>query len=209
MNSIVVGICGGTASGKSYLSRELTDAFSPNATLLIQDDYYHDSSMLTLEEQNSKNYDHPQAIDLDLLYKNIKALKEGFSIEAPVYSFSSHSRLKEKKLIEPSPVIFLEGLFVFEKPEIRELLDLGVFLEVDDDIRFIRRMLRDIDERGRSIDSIVNQYLSTVKPMHDLFVDTASQHADIIIPSVNDDDIKKAVASIEEKVRQMQAGLTS
>ena len=180
---LIIGVAGGTASGKSSVSRILYDAFSDRTiTLLRQDDYYNDQSHMTMEERVKTNYDHPLSMDNELLVKHLKKLMLGYSIEKPVYDYTQQTRSEETEKIEPTKIIIVEGLFVLEDVKIRELLDIKIFVESDDDIRFIRRLLRDTTERGRTIDSVISQYIESVKPMHEEFVEPTKKYADIIVP---------------------------
>lgn len=180
---LIIGVAGGTASGKTSVSRILYDAFSDRTiTLLRQDDYYKDQSHMTLEERVKTNYDHPLSMDSDLLVSHLKKLMSGESVEKPTYDYAQHTRSNVTEKIEPTKIIIVEGLFVLEEVQIRELLDIKVFVESDDDIRFIRRLLRDTVERGRTMDSVISQYIGSVKPMHEQFVEPTKKYADIIVP---------------------------
>ena len=176
-NSIIIGIAGGSASGKTSISRQVYEFFKGSHTTCIikQDDYYKDQSHLSFEERVKTNYDHPFAFDNDLLVEQLKQLKEGKSISKP-------TRSDVVETITPRDVYILEGLFVLYDEKIRDLCDILVFVDTDADIRFIRRLKRDIEERGRSIDSVCNQYLETVRPMHEQFVEPSKKYAHIIIP---------------------------
>lgn len=181
---LIIGIAGGTASGKTSISRHIQEMYDDVTSVLIirQDDYYKDQSDKTMEERVQTNYDHPDSIDTDLLVSNVHDLMEGKSIQKPLYDFVEHTRSKETEICYPCDVLILEGLFVLQDPKIRELLDIKVFVDTEADIRFIRRLLRDVQERGRSMESVVNQYTSTVRPMHESFVEPSKKYADIIIP---------------------------
>lgn len=180
---LIIGVAGGTASGKTSVSRILYDAFSDRTiTLLRQDDYYKDQSHMTLEERVKTNYDHPLSMDSDLLVSHLKQLMSGESVEKPTYDYAQHTRSDVTEKIEPTKIIIIEGLFVLEEVQIRELLDIKIFVESDDDIRFIRRLLRDTTERGRTIESVISQYIGSVKPMHEEFVEPTKKYADIIVP---------------------------
>ena len=180
---LIIGIAGGTASGKTSVSKILVDAFSDQTvTLLRQDDYYNDQGHMTMEERVKTNYDHPLSIDNDLLVSHLQQLVEGNSIEKPVYDYTLHTRSEETETIDPTSIIIVEGLFVLEDVKIRNLLDIKLFVKTDDDIRFIRRLIRDTTERGRTIDSVISQYTETVKPMHDQFIEPTNRYADIIVP---------------------------
>ena len=182
--SIVIGIAGGSASGKSLISRRLSEAFESEKSIVIirQDDYYKDQSHLTMEERVKTNYDHPFAFDNCLLVNNLNDLLLGEEIEKPTYDFVNHTRSEITEHVSPSDVIILEGLFVLESKEIRNLLDMKIFVDTDADIRFIRRLVRDVRERGRTLESVVNQYTTTVREMHNQFIEPSKRYADIIIP---------------------------
>lgn len=181
---ILIGIAGGTASGKSSIAKILCDDFiNTNSIRIIkEDDYYKDQTNLTMEERVKTNYDHPLAFDFDLMLTQLKDLLNGKSIEKPTYDYTVHNRSNITEIVEPSDVIILEGLFALYNPEIRAMEDIKVFVDTDADIRFIRRLKRDIVERNRTMDSVVQQYLTTVKPMHDQFIEPTKKYADVIIP---------------------------
>ena len=184
MKPIVIGIAGGSASGKSSIAQRLKEEFSlTNSVVIIrQDDYYKDQSHLTMEERVKTNYDHPLAFDNDLLIQHLNALMNGETIEKPTYDYTVHNRSEITETIKPCDVIVLEGLFVLESENLRDLLDMKIFVDTDADIRFIRRMVRDVKERGRSLDSVVSQYTTTVRVMHDLFIEPSKRYANLIIP---------------------------
>ena len=181
---IIIGIAGGTCSGKSSIAGILIDEFryTNSITIIREDDYYKDQTHLPMEERVKTNYDHPRAFDFDLMYQNINDLIEGKRIEKPTYDYTVHNRSEIKEVIDPSDVIIIEGLFALYTPEIRDLEDIKIFVDTAADIRFIRRLKRDVKERARTIDNITDQYLTTVKPMHDQFIEPTKQFADIIIP---------------------------
>lgn len=181
---ILIGIAGGTASGKTSIAEKIKEEFKDVKSVLIirQDDYYKDQSHLTMEERYRTNYDHPFAFDNDLLISQLKKLMSGETVQRPTYDFVVHNRSDVTVTMEPAEVILLEGLFVLENEELRKLEHIKVFVDTASDIRFIRRLLRDVKERGRSLDSVVNQYVSTVRVMHDSFIEPTKKYADIIIP---------------------------
>ncbi|MCH4266394.1 MAG: uridine kinase [Solobacterium sp.] len=181
---IIIGIAGGSASGKTSIARRIKDTFSDEKSVLIirQDDYYKDQSSMSMEQRYQTNYDHPFAFDNDYLIEQINQLMEGKTIEKPTYDFVAHTRSTVTETCHPADVIILEGLFVLEDESLRNLLDIKIFVETDADIRFIRRLLRDVKERGRTLDSVVNQYVNTVRVMHETFIEPSKRYADVIIP---------------------------
>ncbi len=181
---IIIGIAGGSASGKSSIARKLRNAFADYKTVIRikEDDYYNDQSDMSMEERLKVNYDHPFAFDHKLLISQLEDLINDKTIEKPIYDYVEYTRSDKTELIESGDVIILEGLFVLEDEEIRDLLDIKVYVDTPADVRFIRRLRRDIKERGRSIDSIIDQYMSVVRVMHDQFIEPSKKYADIIIP---------------------------
>ncbi len=182
-NVIVIGVAGGTGSGKSTLVKRLQEAFAGDDVATLCHDYYYKAHPeLTYEERTQLNYDHPQAFDTGMMVEHIRALKSNVPVERPVYSFVEHNRAAETVLVKPSKVIIVDGILIFENRELRELMDIKVFVDTDADIRLARRILRDVRERGRSMESVIGQYTSTVKPMHEEFVEPSKRYADVIIP---------------------------
>lgn len=181
---IIIGIAGGSASGKSSIANEIYEYFKHEHTIKIirLDDYYKDQSHLTMEQRVKTNYDHPLAFDMDLLVKHLDLLKSNQSIEKPIYDFTVHNRSLQVEVINPRDVFILEGLFVLNEVQIRERCDILIYVDTDADIRFIRRLKRDMQERGRSLESVCSQYLKTVRPMHEQFVEPSKKYAHIIIP---------------------------
>lgn len=182
MNITVIGVAGGTGSGKSTLVKRLQEAFNEEVATICHDYYYKAHPELTYEERTKLNYDHPQAFDTDMMVEHIKALKNNVPIERPVYSFVEHNRTDEKVPVKPSKVIIVDGILIFENKELRDLMDIKVYVDTDADVRLARRILRDVRERGRSMESVITQYTSTVKPMHEEFVEPSKKYADVIIP---------------------------
>lgn len=179
---VVIGIAGGTGSGKTTLVAHLENVFKDKVIVISHDHYYKSNNHLSLEERYGLNYDHPDSFDTDMFVEHIKMLKNGEAVERPEYSFVEHTRMPQTTLIKPAKVIIVEGILVFENQQILDQMDIKIFVEADADVRILRRLVRDVKERGRDIDSVVEQYLTTVKPMHEQFVDTSKKHANIIIP---------------------------
>lgn len=180
---LVIGICGGTGSGKTTITNRLSRALSGSGVLVIQQDhYYNDLSHLSAEERARQNFDHPSAVDSALFIEQVKQLRQGRSVDRPVYDFAQHCRKPETVRLDPQPAILIEGILIFEYPALRELMDVKIFVDTDADLRFIRRLVRDIRERGRTLESVIEQYQSTVRPMHLEFVEPSKRYADIVIP---------------------------
>ena len=183
MKVTVIGVAGGTGSGKSTLVKRLQDAFcNDDVATLCHDFYYKAHPELTYEERTKLNYDHPAAFDTDMLVEHIRALKSNVPIEHPVYSFVEHNRTNDTVVVKPSRVIIVDGILIFEHKELRDLMDIKVFVDTDADLRLARRILRDVCERGRTMQSVIEQYTTTVKPMHEEFVEPSKKYADVIIP---------------------------
>ena len=183
MDCITIGIAGGTGSGKSTFTNRLKDRFGDEITVLYHDNYYKRHDDLPFEERKKLNYDHPDALETDLLVEHLKKLRNGESIECPVYDYSRHNRSDKTIRVEPRRIIVIEGILLLADPRIRDLLDIKIYVEADADERILRRIVRDVKERGRDLDNIVEQYLTTVKPMHYLYVDPTRAKADIVINS--------------------------
>ncbi|MBQ6524156.1 MAG: uridine kinase [Atopobiaceae bacterium] len=184
MNDImVIGIAGGTGSGKTTITNQIKERLGSEVTVVTHDNYYRAHHEMTYEERTLLNYDHPDAYETELLVEHLAALKRGEAVEVPVYDFSIYDRTDKTTTVEPSRVIIVEGIVIFAHPALRDLLDVKVYVDCDADVRILRRLMRDVKERGRSLDSVVNQYLSTVKPMHEAFVEPSKRYADVIIPT--------------------------
>ena len=181
MSAIIIGIAGGTGSGKTTLTRHLKDHFGPDVTVIGHDSYYKRQEGKTYEERALQNYDHPDAFDTDLLIQHLRELKEGRSIQCPVYSYVDHNRTDQTVEIFPTKVLIVEGILIFQDPVLREMFDIKIFVETDADERILRRCLRDVEERGRTLRSVVTQYLTTVKPMHEQYVEPSRKYADIVV----------------------------
>jgi uridine kinase len=181
--NLIIGICGGTGSGKTTVAKSILEAISTGDVVFIQQDsYYRNLKDLPLDYRNIANFDHPDALDNDLLVNHIRKLKAGEAVDLPIYDFRTHTRRNETLSVEPKPIVIVEGILIFADPRLFEQLDIKVFVDTPDDIRFIRRLRRDIAERGRTVESVIEQYLATVRPMHMQFVEPSKRHADVIIP---------------------------
>ena len=181
MNTIFIGIAGGTGSGKTTLTEHLAQRFGPDISVVHHDNYYKRQDC-PFEERCKQNYDHPDAFDTELMVEDLKRLKAGETIHCPVYDYTIHNRSNETVLVRPAPVIIVEGILIFDSPELCDLMDMKVFVDTDADVRILRRIVRDVKERGRTLDSVVTQYLTTVKPMHEQFVEPSKRKADLIVP---------------------------
>ena len=181
MSAIIIGIAGGTGSGKTTLTRHLKEHFGPDVTGIGHDSYYKRQEGKTYEERALQNYDHPSAFDTDLLIQHLGELKQGRSIQCPVYSYVDHNRTDKTTEIFPTKVLIVEGILIFQDPVLREMFDIKIFVETDADERILRRALRDVEERGRTLRSVVTQYLTTVKPMHEQYVEPSRKYADIVV----------------------------
>lgn len=199
--TVIIGIAGGTGSGKTTLAMRIKEYFKNDVVLICQDYYYKSFNTFSYEERKHLNFDHPNSFDNAFMEEQIKILKEFKPIHRPVYSFIEHKRLDETIKEEPKRVIIIEGILIFEDPALVELMDIKVFVDTDSDIRLARRLMRDIHERGRDIDSVVNQYLTTVKPMHEAFVEPSKKHADIIVPKGGLNEV--ASSMIIEKIKSI------
>jgi len=183
MGTILIGIAGGSGSGKTTLANNLVNYFGENeVSILRHDNYYKRHDEMSYEERSRLNYDHPDAFDTELLCAHIRQLKAGYRIEMPVYDYSVHNRSDKTTPVLPNPVIILEGILIFAEPELVDLMDFRIFVDTDADERILRRIKRDVNERGRSLESVMRQYRETVKPMHDQFVEPSKRKANIIIP---------------------------
>ncbi|MGM9885956.1 MULTISPECIES: uridine kinase [unclassified Lactococcus] len=199
---IIIGVTGGSASGKTSVSHAILESFTDeNIGMIEHDSYYKDQSNLTFEERTKTNYDHPFAFDTDFLISQLKELREGNAIDVPIYDYSNHTRSDKTYRQEPVDVLIVEGILVLEDERLRDLMDIKIFVDTDDDVRIIRRIRRDIEERGRTLDSVISQYLTAVKPMYHQFIEPTKRYADVIIPegvsnTVGIDIITTKVASI-------------
>ncbi|MBQ6400535.1 MAG: uridine kinase [Clostridia bacterium] len=183
MSCIFIGIAGGTGSGKSTFTNRLKEAFGDSVSVLYYDNYYRAHDDIPLEQRKTINYDHPDAFETELLIRHLRELKEGKTIQCPVYDYSIHNRTRETVEIRPTEVVLIEGIMVLQNEQVRDLLDIKIYVEADADERILRRVIRDVKERGRDVEGIARQYLTTVKPMHYLYVEPTKYLADIVINS--------------------------
>jgi len=205
MDVTVIGVAGGTGSGKSTLVKRLQEAFREDDVATLCHDYYYKAHPeLTYEERTRLNYDHPQAFDTDMMVEHIRALKNNVPIEHPVYSFVEHARMAETVPVKPSRVLIIDGILIFENKELRDLMDIKVFVDTDADLRLARRILRDVCDRGRTMQSVIQQYTSTVKPMHEEFVEPSKKYADVIIPEGGFNSV--AVSMLIQNIRSLIEG---
>jgi uridine kinase len=181
--SLIIGICGGTGSGKTTVANRILESVSADEVVFIQQDsYYRNITDLPLDYRHIANFDHPDALDNDLLVNHVRRLKAGEAVDLPLYDFRTHTRMSETRHVDPKPIVIVEGILIFADPRLLEQMDIKVFVDTPDDIRFIRRLRRDLDERGRTLESVIEQYVVTVRPMHMQFVEPSKRHADVIIP---------------------------
>ena len=179
---LVIGIAGGTGSGKTTLMKNIVDHFGGHVTVLSHDNYYRRLDHLPMEERVKVNYDEPAALETELMATHLEALRAGFAIDCPVYDFSQHNRSSETVRITPQKVIIVEGILIFENEALRDLMDIKIFVDTDADIRICRRIKRDVNKRGRTLESVIAQYQATVKPMHEKYVEPSKRYADIVVP---------------------------
>ena len=181
MDTMLIGVAGGTGSGKTTLTSHLKEHFGDHVTVISHDSYYKLQTGMTYEERARQNYDHPSAFDTELLIRHLRELKAGRPVQQPVYSFSDYNRTEKTVTVRPSSVIIVEGVLIFQNPALRNMFDIKIFVEADADVRILRRCLRDVETRGRTLQSVANQYLTTVKPMHEQFVEPTRKYADIVV----------------------------
>ncbi|MBQ3701127.1 MAG: uridine kinase [Oscillospiraceae bacterium] len=204
---MVIGIAGGTGSGKTTITRKLMQRFGNDVSVIYHDNYYKAHHNMPYEERAKLNYDQPDAFDTDQLIEAVRALKKGRSVICPVYDYSIHDRSEKTITVKPAKVVLVEGILIFENKELCELMDIKVFVDADADVRILRRIVRDVRDRGRSLESVVNQYLSTVKPMHEKYVEPSKRNADIIVPEGGHN--KVALELLMERVRAHLEGKTA
>ena len=200
MECTIIGIAGGTGSGKSTFTNRIKDAFGEQVAVIYFDNYYKRQDEVPFEERKKVNYDSPEALEVELLIEHMTALRNGQSVECPVYDYTQHNRSNETIVIEPKKVMILEGILALENPKLRELMDIKIFVEADADERILRRVIRDVNERGRDVEDIARQYLETVKPMHYIYVEPTKYLADIVINSGMND---VAFELVKTKIQQM------
>ncbi|MBS1768899.1 MAG: uridine kinase [Acidobacteria bacterium] len=211
-DSMIIGICGGTGSGKTTIARAIVDAVgSENVVLVEQDSYYRNLADMPLDDRHHANFDHPDAIDSDLLVNHVKRLKLGQPIDMPIYDMVTHTRSDRVEVIEPRPVVIVEGILIFAERRILELLDVRVFVDTPDDVRLIRRLRRDINERGRTFERTLDQYEKTIRPMHFEFVEPSKRFADVIIPEggQTDTSVSMLCSLVREKLKAQGIDLGS
>ena len=203
---IIIGVAGGSGSGKTSVSRKIAEHFSDHSLAVIEhDSYYKDRTKLTPEERSKINFDHPFAFDTDLLVQHLEDLMAGKNVETPVYDYVTHTRKKDEKIHqEPEEVIIVEGILVLEDKRLRDLMDIKVYVDTDDDVRIIRRIKRDLEERGRTLDSIIEQYLTSVKPMYHQFIEPTKRYADIIVPEGGENEV--AIDLLATKINSILNG---
>lgn len=196
---MVIGIAGGTGSGKTTITRKLVQRFGSDVSVIYHDNYYKAHHSMSYEERSKLNYDHPDSFDTDLLIEAVRRLKQGHSVECPVYDYSIHDRTDKVLVVRPARVIIVEGILIFQSRELCNEMDIKIYVDTDADVRILRRIVRDVRDRGRSLDSVVDQYLTTVKPMHEQFVEPSKRNADIIIPEGGHNQV--AMDMVMERVR--------
>ena len=199
MDMLTIGIAGGTGSGKTTLTDNIVAAFRDDISVIHHDSYYKAHNDMTYEERSRLNYDHPDAFDTELMLEHLKLLKAGKSVEVPVYDFTVHNRSDRTETVNPAKVLVVEGILIFADRELCDQMDIKIYVDTDADVRILRRILRDVKERGRSLESVVNQYMDTVKPMHDQFVEPSKRRADIIIPEGGNNTV--ALEMVMERIR--------
>ena len=205
-----IGICGGTGSGKTTIARAIVDAVGAERVVLVeQDSYYRNLADMPLDERHQANFDHPDSIDSDMLVNHLMRLKQGLTVEMPLYDFVTHTRSDQIEVIEPRPVVIVEGILIFAEPRVLDLLDVRIFVDTPSDVRLMRRLRRDIIERGRTFERTMEQYERTIRPMHYEFVEPSKRHADIIIPEGGQFDvsIKFLCSLVRERLKEQESVL--
>jgi len=205
LNSIIIGVAGGSGSGKTTVVNQIIKAIGKEQIVVIQhDSYYRNLEHLSFEERTRQNFDHPSALETELMIRHLEALKNGYQVEVPIYDFTKHIRKEEKRLVQPKKIILVDGILIFNEQELRELMDIKLYVDTDDDIRLLRRIRRDIIERDRSLEGVLKQYEKHVRPMHLEFVEPSKRYADIIIPHGGENEIALEMvnALIQEKLNR-------
>jgi uridine kinase len=207
VRNILIGVAGGTGSGKTTVTRAVSERFGADEVILIEQDFYYRAVDLPFEERARINYDHPDAFDTDLLIEHVRKLKSGQGVDKPIYDFVNHQRRAETVRVEPAHVIILEGILVLENPRLRDLMDVKIFVDTEADVRIIRRLKRDMRERGRTLEAVIDQYLTTVRPMHLQFCEPSKRYADLIIPEGGQNRValEMLTAKVEWLLRRAQA----
>ena len=206
-NILVLGIAGGTGSGKTTLMKNIIDKFGNAVTVLSHDNYYKRRDELTYEQRCLINYDEPDALETDLMAAHLDRLRRGEAIDCPIYDFTQHNRSNETVRIEPTPVIIVEGILIFENKPLRDLMDIKIFVDTDADVRLCRRITRDVNKRGRTLESVLTQYQTTVKPMHEKYVEPSKKHADLVVPEGGKNlvALDMIMGRIERHIREAEA----
>lgn len=205
MKPIIIGVAGGTGSGKTTVAHRILDRVgTENITYIPHDAYYKDLSHLSPEERSQVNFDHPDSLETELLVEHLKRLRRDKPVDIPVYDFKTHTRTPETEHITPAPIIIVEGILIFAEPDLRALFDVKLYIDTDPDIRLIRRLRRDVEDRGRTFSSVIDQYLRTVRPMHMEFVEPSKRHADVIIPEGGFNEV--AIEMVAARIRGLLAG---
>ena len=211
MRNILIGVAGGTGSGKTTVTRAVKEQFGSEEVVLIEQDFYYKASELPFEERARINYDHPEAFDTDLLAEHVRRLIDGEAVEKPIYDFVNHQRRRDSVRVEPAHVIILEGILVLENARLRELMDIKIFVDTEADVRIIRRLKRDMKERGRTLDAVIDQYMTTVRPMHLQFCEPSKRYADLIIPEGGQNRValEMFTAKVEYLLRRAQQAVSA
>ena len=199
MDILTIGIAGGTGSGKTTITRKIMREFGDDVAVIYHDNYYKSHNDMTYEQRSKLNYDHPNAFDTDMMLAHLRALRRGETVKCPVYDYTVHNRSEKTITVKPSRVLVVEGILIFSDRRLCDELDIKLFVDTDADVRILRRIVRDVRDRGRSLDSVVNQYLTTVKPMHEQFVEPSKRNADIIIPEGGHNTV--AMDMVMERIR--------
>lgn len=208
MEPLIIGVAGGSGSGKTTVVRHIIDTIGKKNILLIQhDSYYRDLKHLSFEERSQQNFDHPSALETELMIRHLKALTEGYQVEIPIYDFTRHIRKEETRLVDPKKIILVDGILIFTEKELRELMDIKLYVDTDDDIRLLRRIQRDIVERDRELENVLTQYEKHVRPMHLEFVEPTKRYADIIIPRGGENEVALDMvnALIQDRLKTAEA----